>query len=124
MVIPEPRLFDDWPKVAQVRRSDPRTAKAASALDPNGRRYQRNVILKHLLGEDVDAITADEAGRLIGRHRHIASSRLGVLQDEGLVEKCGSKPDADEYGKVREVALYRLTPDGLRDAALMFGGGS
>lgn len=120
----EPRLFDEWPSVARVRRSDPRTAKTAASLDPKGRNYQRNVILKHLLREDVDAITADEAARLIGKHRSIASSRLGVLKHDRLVELCGEKNDSDEYGHIRKVSLYRLTPAGIRDATLMFGGGS
>ncbi len=121
---PHTSPFDEWPQVARVRRSDPRSSKEAAAFDPKGRNYQRNIILKHLLRDDVDAITADEAGRLIGRHRSIASSRLGVLKKAGLVEPCGFKPDADEYGRVRNVELYRLTVHGIRDATLMFGGGS
>lgn len=124
MTMTEPRLFDEWPSVAQVRRSDPGTAKQAAALDPHGRQAQRAVILKHLLREDVDGVTADEAGRLIGRHRSIASSRLGVLKKDKLVELCGEKNEPDEYGHVRPVGLYRLTADGVRDATLMFGGGS
>ncbi len=116
-------LFDEWP-VGRVRKTDPRPAKIAARSKPTDKQAQRTILLKHLLREDVDAITADEAGRLIGRHRSSGSTRLGGLKHDGLVEICGEKNEPDEYGNVRPVCLYRLTADGMRDASLMFGGGS
>lgn len=106
-------LFDEFPKVASVRKRDPRTAKTAAAADPRGRAYQRTLILRHLV--EHGPATADELGRVIQRHRSVASSRLGVLRGEGLVEKCGLKDDVDEYGKRRTVELHRVTDAG-RDA--------
>ena len=104
-----PSLFDA-PKVASVRRSDPRTAKAAAAHDPEGRNLQRVRILRHLA--EHGPATADECAVVIERHRSVASTRLNVLRKAGLVEKCGVKNEADQYGRKRWVELHRVTDAG------------
>lgn len=102
-------LFDA-PKVASVRRSDPRSAKAAAAHDPVGRERQRHLILAHLVAHG--PCTADELAPIIDRHRSVASTRLTVLRRAGLVEKCGVKNEADQYGRKRWVELHRATDAG------------
>lgn len=98
------------PKVASVRRSDPRTAKTAAAQDPEGRSHQRTLILRHLVQHGRS--NADDLGRLIGRHRSTASTRLNVLAKAGMAEKCGEMDAADEYGRVRSVEAWRATDAG------------
>lgn len=105
-----PSLFDDFPKVASVRRSDPRSSKRAAAHDPEGRDLQRLRILRFLVANG--PATADECARVIERHRSVASTRLNVLRRAGLTEKCGLKPTPDEYGRVRDVELHRVTDAG------------
>ncbi len=113
------------PKVAQVRRSDPRTAKRAAAWNPEGRATQAARILRWLWTHD--RITADQAWRHLTAPgedvtRGEWSSRLGVLMDRGLVEKAGEVSEPDRRGRPRDVLAYRLTPAGLREVTLMFGG--
>lgn len=98
------------PDVASVRKRDPRTAKAAAAHDAHGRNLQRVLILRLLVDEMY--ATADDAARVIDRHRSVASTRLNVLRRNGWAEKCGVTPKADEYGRVRDVDLWRATPAG------------
>lgn len=105
-------LFD-VPKVASARRGDPRSAKNAAALDPAGRNHQRTLILRHLV--HYGPCTADDCALVIDRHRSVASTRLNVLGRAGLAEKCGTTDAADEYGRVREVEVWRATQAG-RDA--------
>lgn len=93
-----------------VRKHDPRSAKAAAAHDPAGRDLQRVRILRFLV--EHGPATADECGRVIDRHRSVASTRLNVLRRAGLTEKCGLKDDVDEYGRKRTVELHRVTSAG------------
>lgn len=104
-------LFD--PPVAQVRRTDPRPSKQAAALDTVERAEQWKCLLRRLHD---GPISADTAGELIGRHRSIASTRLGVLCKRGLAEPAG---EHRELG--RKVLRYRLTPAGEREFAQLFG---
>lgn len=104
-----PQLFPA-PRVASVRRNDPRSAKRAAAEDPQGRNHQRTVILRYLVQHG--QATADDLGTVIGRHRSVASTRLNVLGKAGLAEKCGLRPCPDEFGKVRDVELWRATAAG------------
>lgn len=105
-----PSLFDDFPKVASVRRSDPRSAKDAAAHDEKGRNRQRFLILAHLV--EHGPCTADELAPVIDRHRTVASTRLNVLYKAGLAEKCGTKKCPDAYGRLRWVELWRATDAG------------
>ncbi len=105
----QPTLFDTL-DVASVRHSDPSTAKSAAAKDPTGRDLQRVLILRLLVAEVY--ATADDAARVIDRHRSVASTRLNVLRRNGWAEKCGTTPAADEFGKVRSVELWRATAAG------------
>lgn len=98
------------PKVASVRRSDPRSAKNAAALDPAGRNHQRTLILRHLV--HYGPCSADDCALVIDRHRSVASTRLNVLAKAGLAEKCGTVDAADEYGRVRQVEAWRATQAG------------
>ncbi len=107
-------LFDA-PRLGQVRRSDPRTSKQAAA-----NLVDASTQIKLLLARLHDGpISADTAGVVIGRHRSIASARLGVMQRRGLAEPAG---EHRELG--RKVLRYRLTPAGEREFALLFGGAS
>lgn len=96
---------------SSVRRTDPRSAKAAAAHDPNGREHQRRLILAALV--ERGPLTADDCGEVIDRHRSVASTRLNVLRKAGHAEKCGLTPKADEYGRVRDVELWRAVPAGV-----------
>lgn len=95
---------------AQVRRTDPRTAKTAAARDPHGRARQRRLMLEALAQQG--PLTADDLAGVIGRHRSVASTRLAVLHKAGHTEKCGLAPRADDYGRVRDVELHRITQAG------------
>lgn len=108
--------------VAQVRRTDPRTAKEASASEQVEKQRQ----WKAILGKLHDGpISADTAGALIGRHRSIASSRLGVMARRGLVEPAGEHYERPvDGGRERKVLRYRLTAQGMREWAALFGGWS
>lgn len=109
-VTPQQLTLDVGASVASVRRSDPRTAKAAAQHDPNGRDLQRLRILRYLV--EYGPATADDCARVIDRHRSVASTRLAVLRKAGLVEKCGLKDAPDAYGRVRTVELHRATQAG------------
>lgn len=107
---------------AQVRKSDPRSAKDAAAANVVERQQQWRLILERL---HRGPISADTAGTLIGRHRSIASSRLGVMQKRGLVEPAGLHPETPaDGGRERRVLRYRLTAAGEREWSQMFGGWS
>lgn len=103
-------LFDDE-VVASVRLTDPLTARRAAAHDRDGRRLQKRRMLAHMAAHG--PCTADDLAVVIERHRSVASTRLNVLRKEGHAEKCGVTPRADEYGRVRDVELWRATPAGL-----------
>lgn len=103
---PQQTSLFDAPKVASVRRSDPRPARTAAAEDPNGRNHQRTLILEFLRHHG--PATADECATVIQRHRSVASTRLNVLVKAGLVEACGLKACPSEYGVIRDVTLYRV----------------
>jgi hypothetical protein len=106
--------------VAQVRKQDPRTAKRAAAASSVERAEQWKQLLRRLHD---GPISADTAGRVIGKHRSIASSRLGVMVKRGLVEHGGEEYEAPaDGGPERLVLRYRLTAAGHREHALMFGG--
>jgi hypothetical protein len=107
-------LFDA-PKVASVRKTDPRTAKVAAALDPEGRASQADRILEHLFRHG--SITADQALRTLTLPdeeitRGEWSTRIGVLMDRGLVERAGEVEEEGRRGRVRRVLSYRLSGAG------------
>ena len=117
-------LFDAQP-VAQVRKHDPRTAKAAAALDVKRRSTQAQRILRHLWSTG-ETITADHA------HRHLTedgeditrgewSARIGVLIHRGLVERAGEVDELDRHGRTRKVLAYRLTLAGRAECERMWG---
>lgn len=112
-------LLDEVP-VAAVRRSDPSTSKEAAALQAVETAEQWKLILRRMHD---GPISADTAGTLIGKHRSTASSRIGVMQERGLVEPAGKhiEPPA-EGGRERPVLHYRLTDAGRREYAALFGG--
>lgn len=115
-------LFDAEP-AAQVRRSDPRTSAQAAASATVEKQRQWKMLLQALAA--FGPISADTAGEVIGKHRSIASSRLGVMQRRGLVEPAGEHYEAPaEGGRERRVLRYRLTLQGHREHAAMFGGAS
>lgn len=108
----------DAPKVAAVRKRDPRSSKRAAAENPHGRATQADRILR-FLWRNRSTITADQAHRLLrlpGEDvtRGEWSARLGVLcsSKRGLLEHAGMVPEPDRHGRVREVLAYRLTPAG------------
>lgn len=109
MTVDQLPLFGDG-VVAQVRRQDPSTAKAAAACDPNGRARQRRLMLEALAAKG--PLTADDLACVIDRHRSVASTRLSVLRKAGHAVKCGVTPRPDVYGRVRDVELWRVTPAG------------
>lgn len=122
-------LFDAKP-VAQVRKSDPRTARAAAALNPEGRATQANRILRYLWRFG-GTITADYAYRALSQRgedvtRGEWSARLGVLcsRKRGLLEKAGEVDELDRRGRPRKVLAYRLTPAGEAECDRLFGGQS
>lgn len=104
------QLFDA-PSPGRVRRADPRTSKKAAASNPTGRRTQRALLLDALVD---GPISADTGARIIGRHRSIASARLGQMVDDGVLEHAGEHLEPDDDGHERLVLRYRLTPAGLR----------
>lgn len=110
-------LFD-YPSLAAVRRHDPRTSKLAAASDRAAKAEQWKAILKRLVE---GPISADTAGRVINRHRSIASSRIGVMMDRGLVQRAGIHLEAGDDGRERPVLRYELTDAGRREVALMLG---
>lgn len=103
---------------AAVRRSDPSTSKRAAADHEVEKQRQWRLILERLHD---GPLSADTAGRVIGKHRSIASSRLGVMQKRGLVEKAGEHLERSDEGHERRVLRYRLTPAGEAEFQLMFG---
>ncbi len=118
-------LFDAVP-VAAVRKHDPRTAKAAAALDPEGRATQAQRILKYLWRFG-GTITADGAYRLLTQRdedisRGEWSARIGVLIKRGLMERHGEVEDVGRRARRRQVLAYRLTPAGEAEVERMFGG--
>lgn len=113
-------LFQDYPKVSSARRSDPRTAKQAAASAPLAKAEQWKVLLQRLHD---GPISADTAAVVIGKHRSIASSRLGVMAHRGLVEPAGEhKEQPADGGRARNVLRYRLTEAGRLEYSRMFGG--
>ena len=105
----------DAPKVAAVRKTDPRSARDAAALDPEGRASQADRILEHLWRHG--SITADYALRHLtlpdeGITRGEWSARVGVLMDRGLVERAGEVEEEGRRGRVRRVLSYRLSGAG------------
>lgn len=117
-------LFDAEP-VARVRKHDPRTARAAAALNPDGRKSQAQRILRYLW--TWRTITADEAYRSLTRvgedvTRGEWSTRIGVLMDRGLVERAGEVDELDRRGRSRKVLAYRLTQAGVAECSRMWGG--
>ena len=115
------------PPVAQVRRSDPRTAKRAAALNPGGRATQAARILRRLWTTG-GTITADECWRDLAHYgedvtRGEWSARLGVLcsPKRGLLEPAGEVEDLDRHNHPRLVLSYRLTEAGRAECARMFG---
>jgi hypothetical protein len=112
-------LFDAVP-VARVRRHDPRSAKEAAAANV----VERSRQWKELLARLHDGpISADTGASVIGRHRSIASSRLGVMAKRGLVEPAGLHLERPaEGGRERRVLRYRLTDVGRREYHRLFGG--
>ena len=113
----EPSLFDA-PIVAQVRRTDPTSSREAARTQLR-RADQWKVLLRAMVA---GPISADSGGRLLDVHRSIASSRLGVMERRGLVEKAGLHLERSDTGREREVLRYRLTACGHREYALLFGG--
>jgi hypothetical protein len=117
-------LFDATP-VAQSRKHDPRTAKAAAALDPEGRASQAQRILRYLYRFG-GTITADRAYRLLTLAdeeitRGEWSSRIGVLISRGLLERAGEVEDVGRRARRRQVLAYRLTQAGEAETERMFG---
>lgn len=111
-------LFDAEP-VASVRRDDLRSSKEAAAAGQVERADQWKRLLQRL---HLGPISADTAGLVIDRHRHIASARLGVMQRRGLVEPAGFAMERSvEGGSARKVIRYRLTPAGRVEWSRMFG---
>ena len=115
------------PVDSQVRRSDPRPAKRAAALNPEGRATQAARILRRLWVTG-GTITADECWRDLTRHgedvtRGEWSARLGVLcsTKRGLLEPAGEVEDLDRRNRPRLVLAYRLTDAGREECARMFG---
>lgn len=108
---PQQLTLDVDEPVASVRRSDPRTAKEAARVDPKGRALQKVQMLKRMVQHG--PATADDLALVIQRHRSVASTRLNVLRKEGLAEKCGLTPRTDEYGRKRDVELWRATAAGV-----------
>lgn len=104
-------LYPEHAPTAQVRQSDP-----SSSVDA-ARKVDAASQLKILLARLHDGpVTADEAGELIGRHRSIASARLGVMVNRGL-----AVPDGYARKGMRKVLRYRLTDAGRVEFARMFG---
>ena len=107
---------------SQVRSTDPTSAKEAAAANEVERSRQWKALLARLHD---GPISADTGAHVIGRHRSIASSRLGVMAKRGLVEPAGlflERPA--DGGRERKVLRYRLTDAGRREWALLFGGWS
>ena len=119
-------LFDAVP-VAQVRKHDPRTAKQAAALNPEGRAIQAHRILKHLWSTG-GTITADYAHRHLSDGEDITrgewSARIGVLCSDkrGLLERAGEVDELDRHGRTRRVLAYRLTEAGRVECERMWSG--
>lgn len=115
-------LFDAAP-VAQVRKHDPRTAKQAAALNPDGRATQAQRILRHLWS--AGEITADYAHRHLSEGEDVTrgewSARVGVLIHRGLVERAGEVDEFDRHGRTRRVLAYRLTAAGRAECERMWG---
>ena len=108
------------PPVAQVRGSDPSSAKEAAAANEVERSRQWKALLARLHD---GPISADTGAEVIGRHRSIASSRLGVMAKRGLVEPAGLHVERPaDGGRERRVLRYRLTEAGRREWSLLFGG--
>lgn len=113
------------PPVAQVRRSDPRSAKRAAAWNPEGRASQAARILRWLWTHP--SITADVAFRELTAdgedvQRNEWSARIGMLKKRGLLERAGEVDEVDRKGRPSRVLAYRLTPAGRAEVELMFGG--
>lgn len=122
-------LFDARP-VAQVRKDDPRTARAAAAYNPGNRATQAARILRYLWRFG-GTITADYAHRMLSERgedvtRGEWSARIGVLcsRKRGLLERAGEVDELDRRGRPRKVLAYRLTPAGEAECQRMFGGQS
>ncbi len=118
-------LFDARP-VARARKHDPRPAKDAAALDPEGRRTQKQRILKYLWRFG-GTVTADFCFRTLAVDgeevaRGEWSARIGVLVHEGLMERAGEQEDIGRRARRRKVLAYRLTSAGMAETDLMFGG--
>lgn len=105
----------------RARKRDPRTSKDAAASHQAEKQRQWKLILQRLHD---GPISADTAGVVIGKHRSIASSRLGVMAERGLVEKADEHLEAPvDGGGERKVWRYRLTEQGEAEFQLMFRNG-
>lgn len=114
-------LLDEIPRESAVRAGDPESSRRAAADNEVEKQRQWRLILERLHS---GPISADTAGRVIGKHRSIASSRLGVMVKRGLVEKCEGLvvERSEDTGAERPVLRYRLTPAGEAEYQLMFKG--
>lgn len=115
----------DYERVAQVRHTDPRTAKQAAAKNRDGRASQAVRILRHVW--EHGSITADVAFRELTMSdedvpRGEWSSRLGVLCERKLLERAGEVDEVGRRGEVRPVLSYRLTQAGRAEVARIWSG--
>lgn len=108
-------LFSNFPKVSQVRHSDPPSAKRAAAQNTDHRQSQATRLLRWMY--DHGPITADRALRELTEdgetlERGDWSTRLGTLCSDPvrpLAERAGEVPDTGRKGRERMVMSYRLT---------------
>jgi len=98
---------------AQARVSDPQSSHDAKARGREDRERQWRMLAVRMLQ---GPISADTAGLVLGKHRSIASARLGVLVKRKHAQKAGLHSEPDEHGVEREVLRYELTAEGRRIA--------
>lgn len=111
-----PRLDLDACPSGGVRSTDPATSRVASASNQTARQTQKKQILAHLLVHGF--ATSHSVAHITGDQHNRASKRLGELKDGGLLYEASTIPAASGGNPL---IVYRLTPDGLRDASLMAG---
>ena len=107
----QPSLFDA-PRAGDYRASDPLPSRHAAAASLTARQAQKREIVRALSSGPA---TAFDLRWITEGQQNRVSKRLGEMVRDGLVRACGITKGP--HG--RDLTLYRLTEDGMRDAALL-----
>lgn len=124
-----PTLFDGYPRVGAVRRSDTPASRRAATAHPQHKASQASRLLLRMYHHG--PVTADEAWRdLTAEGEQVTrgewSARLGVLCAGvyPLARHAGEVADRGRNGRLRDVMSYELTLWGRAEVEKMIGGTS